>query len=81
MTYYRPTHSRMTGWVKEKNVLKNLNPNKAIDQFFLKSKSYQPYNLWGGVFKTSIVFDAILEPLGVKIERWYFLTFPKYNHR
>ena len=30
-----------------------------------------------GVFKTQITFDAILDPLWVKIERWYFLTIPK----
>ena len=35
----------------------------------------------GGVFKTPVAFDALLDPLGVKIERWYFLTIPKYNYR
>ena len=35
----------------------------------------------GGVLKTRIAFDARLDPLGVKIERWYFLTIPKYTYR
>ena len=33
----------------------------------------------GGVLKSRIAFDALLDPLGVKIERWYFLTIPKYK--
>ena len=28
-----------------------------------------------------IIFDALLDPLGVKIERWYFLTISKYTYK
>ena len=30
---------------------------------------------------TQVAFDALLDALGVKIERRYFLTIPKYTHR
>ena len=32
-------------------------------------------------FKTRIFFDAHLDTLGVKIERWNFLTISKYTYR
>ena len=35
----------------------------------------------GGVFKTQVAFDAILDPLGVKIEHRYYLTIPIYTFR
>ena len=31
--------------------------------------------------KTWIAFYALLDPLVVKIERWYILTIPKYTYR
>ena len=40
-----------------------------------------PYYIWGGVFKTQVAFDALLDALGFKIERRYFLTIPKYTYR
>ena len=33
----------------------------------------------GGVLKTAVAFDALLDPVVVKIERWYFLSIPKYT--
>ena len=36
-------------------------------------------HMGGGVFKTQVAFDAILDSLGVKIECRYFLTIPKYK--
>ena len=38
-------------------------------------------HMGGGVFKTQVAFDALLDALGVKIERRYFLTIPKYTYR
>ena len=34
----------------------------------------------GGVFKTQVAFDALLDALGFKIERRYFLTIPNYTY-
>ena len=34
----------------------------------------------GGVLKTRINFGAPFDPLGVKIERRYFLTIPNYTY-
>ena len=34
----------------------------------------------GGLLKTRIAFDALFNPLGVKIERRYFLTIPNYTY-
>ena len=41
---------------------------------------FNPITYVGGeVLKTWIALDALLDRLGVKIERWSFLTFPKYT--
>ena len=40
-----------------------------------------PITYGGGVLKTRIAFDALLDPVRVKIERQYFLTIPKYTYR
>ena len=43
--------------------------------------SNNPITYGGGVFKTQVAFDGLLEALVVKIERRYFLTIPKYTYR
>ena len=48
----------------------------------LKSNRYLTLlHMGGGVLKARIAFDALLDPLGVNIERWYFLTIPTYTYR
>ena len=37
--------------------------------------------LTGGGIMAWIVFNAQSDPEGVKIARWYFMTFPKYAQR
>ena len=38
-------------------------------------------HMGGGVFKTQVAFDALLDALEVKIDRRYFLTIPKYTYK
>ena len=50
------------------------------EMFLLCSKRER---LWGALnpITYGIAFDAILDPLGVKIERRYYLTIPIYTYR
>jgi hypothetical protein len=49
--------------------------------FYLKVCCINPITYGGRVFKTRIAFDALLDPLRVQIERWYYLTNPKHTYR
>ena len=40
-----------------------------------------PITHGGGAIIARIVFNTQFDPEGVKIARWYFMTFPKYAQR
>ena len=58
----------MSNRVKEENT----------DPFYNIRISLNPITHGGGAIIARIVFNAQFDPEGVKIARWYFMTFPKY---
>ena len=55
----------------------------TTDFCHLLTKPIRAYSQCTGVhkvFKNQVAFDALLDALGVKIERRYFLTIPKYTY-
>ena len=44
------------------------------------NENVSPITYGGGVLTTWIAFDALVDPLGFKIESQYFLTIPNYTY-